>query len=266
MMETKNEREKGDALLFNRIAFQYARKDTVRSSSIPRKSLLLEAAGPIIEQRGTLGRVLDIGCGTGAPARYLKGFYREYTGVDQSENMIDTARLINRDIPDTRFLTGNIKTVHLSPHSFDFVLSVGALHHMTDLDTVMKAVCRLVKNDGYILVIEPQNGNPLIQMMRRIRMRLDSGYSRDQLFFSRRELLSVLENNGIDIVSCRYMGYFSTALAEVVLKPQFLFVPLSRFLTRLDSWLARRLPGWLRRMGFKLVVTGKRAPSPATLQ
>lgn len=257
MADPKNGKEKGEEALFNRIASQYARKDTVRSSMIPRKRLLLEAIHPLIKQIGTLGTVLDIGCGAGAPARYLKGLYRNYIGIDQSEKMVEVARLVNRDIPDTHFIAGNIKAIDLHHHSVDFILSLGALHHMTDLDTVMETLSRLVKSKGHILVIEPQNANPIIQMMRWLRMRLDPHYSRDQLFFSKEELVTLLERNRVKILSCRYMGFLSTPLAEVILKPQFFFVPLSRLFTRLDSWFFRRLPGWLRKLSFKLVITGR---------
>lgn len=257
MDESGAGREQDDEALFNRIALRYARKDTVASSMIPRKGLLQEAIGPLSRRLGSLGTVLDVGCGTGAPARYLQYQYTHYIGIDQSKKMIDAARLVNRDIPNARFLAGNLKSVDLSAHSVDLVLSVGALHHMTDLDRVMETVCHLAKKGGHILIIEPQSANPLIQVMRRIRMTLDSSYSKDQLFFSRDELVGLLERNKIEVLSCRYMGFLSTPMAEVIFNPQFLFVPLSRFLTSMDSWLNRRLPGSLKKMAYKLVITGR---------
>ncbi len=253
----KMKREKDDHALFNRIAYHYARKDIIRSSLIPRKSLLLEAIHPLLNQLDSLGTVLDIGCGAGAPAKYLRGYYQEYIGIDQSEKMVEAARLFNKDIPHTRFLTGNIKTIDLPSHTIDIILSIGALHHMTDLDMVMKAVCRLAKPNGFILVIEPQNANPLIQMMRRIRTWLDHSYSSDQLFFSRDELVFLFERNNIKNIFCDYMGYLSTPFAEVVLRPQFLFVPLSRIFTSVDSWFYRRLPEWVRKFSFKVVIRGQ---------
>ena len=252
-----NKKEQKDQALFDRIAWQYARKDLIRSSAISRKRLLLNAVQPLLGQMKSLGVILDIGCGVGAPAKYLQGYYRKYIGIDQSEKMIEAARIFNQGNPRTEFIAGNIKTLKLSGDPADVILSIGALHHMTELDLVMESLCRLARPKGFILAIEPQNANPLIRVMRRVRVWVDKSYSQDQIFFSRDELIDLFQRNGVRNLSFDYLGYFSTPLAEVVLYPQFFFSPLSRMTAGFDSWLINHLPGKLRKFSFKISYSAK---------
>ncbi len=252
-----NKKEQKDQALFDRIAWQYIRKDMIRSSLISRKQLLLDAVQPLLSQMNSLGVILDIGCGVGAPAKYLQGYYRKYIGIDQSEKMIEAARIFNRGNPRIEFIAGNIKTMKLSGEPADVILSIGALHHMTELDLVMDSLCRLARPKGFILAIEPQNANPLIQVMRRVRGWVDKSYSQDQVFFSRDELIDLFQRNGVRNLSFDYLGYFSTPLAEVVLYPQFFFSPLSRVAAGFDSWLINHLPEKLRKFSFKLAIRGQ---------
>jgi len=252
-----NKKEQRDRILFDRIARDYARKDIIASSRIARKQLVLDAVRPLLSGVNSLGVILDIGCGVGAPARYLEGCYDRYIGVDQSEKMIEAARIFNQGNPRVEFIAGNIKTLELSVEPADLVLSVGALHHMTELDSVMGSLRRLARPRGFILAIEPQNANPLIQLMRKARARFDRSYSVEQIFFSGEQLSDLFNRSGIRNVSFEYLGYVSVPMAEVVMHPQFIFSPLSRMAARVDSWLAYHLPGILRRFSFKIAVRGE---------
>ena len=55
---------------------------------------------------GIEGRTLDVGCGTGAEARYPGGAGHDVTGIDFSGSAIDTAR-DRTDCPAVSFLTGD---------------------------------------------------------------------------------------------------------------------------------------------------------------
>ena len=72
---SQTEREQADRALFDRIAPHYAQKDVVASSALARQRQLLAAIETVLHQREDLGTVVDVGCGAGAPARYLAGYY-----------------------------------------------------------------------------------------------------------------------------------------------------------------------------------------------
>jgi SAM-dependent methyltransferase len=76
--------------------------------------------------------VLDLGCGTGAPvAKYLveKGF--RVTGVDQSEKMLEIAKL---EVPEAQFIHSDMINVQLAPGfgaaiAWDSIFHVERKHH-----------------------------------------------------------------------------------------------------------------------------------------
>ena len=249
-------RERVDRDLFDRIASRYARKDIVASSSLARKHQLLAAIRPVLDQLPNLGTLVDIGCGVGAPARYLTGHYERYIGIDQSAEMIEAATAFNRGNLKAEFTAQNIKSRDLPQNVADVVLSDGALHHITELDEAMNALARIAKPGAFLVVREPQNGNPLLQTMRWIRGIVDASYSREQIFFSEAGLRELLSHNVTDI-AVEFQGFLSTPFAQVVMRPQFLSVPLCRAAISTDRWLDARLPAPLKKLSFNIIVIGR---------
>lgn len=258
---TEMTREQRDKSLFNQIAGRYARKESSASSALARKSKLLSIMKPVLAVRPNLGTIVDIGCGIGGPANYLAGHYDRYIGIDHSDELIAAAKLFNQNNPKAEFITASIKSQELSRNIADVILSDGALHHMTELDLVMKSLVGIAKPGAFIVAIEPQNANPFIRGMRWVRGFLDSTYSREQLFFSREYLRDLFSAAGITDLAVDYQGFFSTPFAEVVMVPQALFIPLSRRASSLDRWLQGNLPPALKKFSFNIVVTG-RFPEP----
>lgn len=249
-------REHEDRLLFDRIAAKYAHKDVAVSSALARKDQLLTAMRQAADGSARWGTIVDVGCGVGAPAHYLQGHYQEYIGIDQSAEMIEAAKIFNRDMPQARFLADNVKETHVPPHSADVILSIGALHHMTELDKVMESLVSIAKPGAKFVVIEPQNGNPLIQFMRGVRGLVDKAYSREQIFFSEAELVDLFTRHGITQLKITYQGYFSTPFAQVIASSNVLLVALSRLSVRMDNWLHIHLRGPLQKLSFDIIITG----------
>jgi len=250
-------REQADQELFDTIADRYARKDVVASSSLARKNQLLFALQPILDQSPNLGTVVDVGCGVGAPARYLEGHYERYVGIDQSEEMIKAAATFNRGNPRAEFMAKNIKSRHLPQNVADVILSDGALHHITELDHAMGSLARIAKPGAFLVVREPQTGNPLVQTMRRVRGIVDSAYSEEQVFFRERDLRSLFASHNITDLSVRFQGFLSPPFAQVVMHPQALTVRLSKLAVSIDRWLNAHLPAPLQKLSFNIVVIGR---------
>jgi SAM-dependent methyltransferase len=75
-----------------------------------------------------VGRVLDIGCGTGATTVAIAnrlGPHGECTGIDVSEAMLNLARqrAIAEGAPNARFLVGDAERHRFPPNAFDAVVS-----------------------------------------------------------------------------------------------------------------------------------------------
>lgn len=257
-------REQRDRALFDKIAPHYARKDTVLSSSLARRSQLLAALQPALRQCPHFDTVVDVGCGVGASARYLDGLYERYIGIDQSTELIKAAVAFNAGNHKAEFIAANIKSAALPPHTADLVLSDGALHHMAGLDEVMACLVSLARPGAFLVAREPQNGNPFIQLLRWLRSRIDASYSREQLFFAEGQLSALLQRHGLTILEIEFQGFCIPPFAQVVLPPQMVMTPLSRLAAWLDGWLHTHLPRPLKRLSFNIVVTAVFPPCAPT--
>ena len=247
-------RERSDRELFDRIAASYAKKDLVPSSRIARRAILKRAVLPLLSDGSRIGTVVDIGCGPGGQALHLAGDFDRYIGIDQSEAMIEAARALTHDLPEATFVHANVKSEDLPVGVADLVLLVGALHHMTDIGEVIESLKRLAKPGADFVAIEPHRGNPIIQAMRWLRVRNDREYSGDQHFFIKPELEQILADGGLTDVELRYQSFLTQPFAQVILPPQWLTAPLSRFAAAAEPFCEAVIPG---RLSWLLVAYGK---------
>ena len=99
--------------------------------------------------------VLDMGCGTGEYALwYASNGAKEVTGVDLSEGSLALANQKKNEsaIDNVTFHRMNVLELDFPDNSFDYVYSVGVLHHTGDPETGLKEMCRVVKPGGVIVI------------------------------------------------------------------------------------------------------------------
>jgi tRNA (uracil-5-)-methyltransferase TRM9 len=104
--------------------------------------------------------ILDLGCGNGELARRLEegGFTGQYTGLDNSQTLLDIARKRTSDNPAYRFLLVDIADPGWdtgletgSSARFDIILAFSVLHHLPGSLTrlhVLRKVRRIIQPDG----------------------------------------------------------------------------------------------------------------------
>ena len=250
-------REERDQQLFDNIAQNFDKKDTFNSTSIIRKKRLIRAVKPIIDNNNNLGNVIDVGCGVGSAAKYLKGKYKSYLGIDHSDGLIMAARKFNKDNENATFICSNIKAQELPKIKSDTILALGVLHHMTKLDIVLSSLKKMAKHGSYIVAIEPIDVNPFVQLLRWIRGKIDSSYSDEQHFFSVDQLINLFASNGLSNISVKYTGIFAKPLSTVVLHPQFIFIPISRLFIKLDNLIEKYFPWLMKKMAWDVVITAR---------
>ncbi len=248
--------ERRDRDLSDRIAPEYAQAYQVPSSTLSGRYIFLRALGPIFDANRELGVVLDAGCGIARAVDYLEGRFDRYVGVDHSEGMIETARRRVGERSDVELITASIKQLPVPDNIADTILVVGALHHMTDLPSVMASLKRVAKPGASFIALEPHSGNALIQFMRRFRKRLDSTYSADQVAFSGRELRDIAAAGGLVNAQTEYIGFVSPPFQYMRPRPQFIFRPLSKLAVVLDRCVDNLLFGRLRRLSWYIVLHG----------
>ncbi len=92
-------------------------------------------------------RVLDAGCGGGRYTKICGEAGATVIGADHSR-AVDKAQQLCAHLPDTRFVQADLKRLPLEPASFDFVFSIGVMHHDADTRAVFDAVATMVKPGG----------------------------------------------------------------------------------------------------------------------
>ncbi|MGY9075450.1 MAG: class I SAM-dependent methyltransferase [Acidimicrobiales bacterium] len=169
---------------------------------------------------GSLGRVLEVGCGAGFAAVYLEGLYNSYVGLDYSTELIEVAERLNHG-PNRTFVAENAAD-HLAPEPYDALFAVGVLHYFDDPKADFAGLVRHVRPGGWIIVNEPHPGKKAVTAMRSVRKKLDANYSADQVELSSPELISIFENAALTDVFTTAQGFLSTPFAEVPLPSKVL--------------------------------------------
>ena len=88
-------------------------------------------------------RVLDMGCGFGHVARYVRKMgAAEVLGIDISDRMIEAARQATDD-PAILYAVKAMQDLEPTPNRFDVVVSSMALQYIDDYETVVRTVARI---------------------------------------------------------------------------------------------------------------------------
>jgi MoaA/NifB/PqqE/SkfB family radical SAM enzyme/2-polyprenyl-3-methyl-5-hydroxy-6-metoxy-1,4-benzoquinol methylase len=112
--------------------------------------------GRIADYIGRLrGRVLDVGCGEQLYRDEIAALQRSgtihYTGLDPDEESLARLRAA---LPEARLHQGDIERFDGEPASYDHILCLRALNHVTDVDEALARMARLLRPEGSLLLVE----------------------------------------------------------------------------------------------------------------
>lgn len=95
--------------------------------------------------------ILDVGCGTGRWSKYLAGRARRIESIDPSDAVYAAAQLL-KECSEVRISRASVNNIPFADESFDFVFSLGVLHHIPDTARAMRDCVKKVKPGGRFLV------------------------------------------------------------------------------------------------------------------
>ena len=94
---------------------------------------------------------LDVGCGAGRHAGRAAALGAEIVGVDLS-HAIDVAARAHRHARSTHFVQADIGRLPFRAGAFDFIYSLGVLHHLPDPPRGFAVLPRHLKPDGALFI------------------------------------------------------------------------------------------------------------------
>ncbi|MBL0145297.1 MAG: class I SAM-dependent methyltransferase [Chitinophagaceae bacterium] len=90
----------------------------------------------------------DIGCGTGRWSKYMSTRCGYIEAIDPSNALIAADNLL-KGIENIRLTKASTETVPFADDTFDFVMSIGVLHHIPNTQKAMMDCVKKVKKGGY---------------------------------------------------------------------------------------------------------------------
>lgn len=125
---------------YNLIAEDFSR---TRGNVWPEISFLFEDIKPE-------DKILDLGCGNGRYYSLLKN--AQYTGIDNSESLVNLAR---RKHPEANFQIQDALNLNFKDNAFDKIYSIAVLHHIPSCEFRLKFLSeakRVLKPNGRIIL------------------------------------------------------------------------------------------------------------------
>jgi len=118
------------------------------------------------------GSALEIGLGYGTVSQLLAERFRDYRGLDIAAGPVSMVRhrLAMLGVEDTtvRVLQGSALAIPHADEMFDFVCTIGCLHHTGDLPRAVAELRRVLRPGGELLVML-YNSHSLRQVSMRVR-------------------------------------------------------------------------------------------------
>lgn len=130
--------------------------------------------------------LLDVGSGNGFFSYYFDKICNT-TAIDYSKKMIEMNPIKKKEVMDAN----NLK---FKSSSFDIVFCNALLHHVNDMNKVVKEMIRVSKK--YVIILEPNRNNPILFLYA-----LLVKEERKSLRFSQSFLKRLVRKNGLKIKS-----------------------------------------------------------------
>lgn len=123
-------------------------------------------------------RILDVGCGTGLCAPFLKPWTQRLTGVDLSQKMLDIAK--DKALYHTLHKGDIIEYMSKHPEAFDLIVAADVLPYFGDLATFFKTATHALAPGGHlILTTENHTGDDPYHLQNNARFAHHTDYLED---------------------------------------------------------------------------------------
>ena len=249
-MNNKNDLEKKDKLFFDKISEVYSSKDFIKDTKIYRNFINKFVFDQFLDNNQSTLNFLEVGCGIGSTSQLLNKYNINYTGIDYSEKLIKIAKQ-NFQSSRINFECINVKDYN-SNNLIDIIFMNGALHHMTDIDLVIRKFREILKENGTIVAIEPLDNNLFFKFLRNLRKKIDKNYSSDQFFFDYKLIEKIFSKHNIQYKLIPF-GFFTPPLAQIKL-PLNLNIFFYKLFTFIDIFIYKYFPQFIQKYSWNVII------------
>ena len=149
---------------------------------------------------------------------------REVVGIDTSLDNIERARARNSAV-NVHYVLCDGKLLPFRENAFDFVFTIGTLHHISPLGYVIREISRVLKRNGSIIGMEPNIFHPHATSLGSSPslLRVFTFLEKGEKPINPRDLVRVLEGNGFRLLHTEFaLGLkFLVGPLELILKPTY---------------------------------------------
>ncbi len=151
LAEIRQHRESAAQVYFSEHAHDWDELRRLHSSDETVEAALARALG-----EGPLGRLLDIGTGTGRMAEIFAGRTERIVALDKSLAMLRVARAKLQHLPTERveLVQGDFESLPFAEESFDTTLFHQVLHFAQNPRTALAEAARVTKPGGRIAIVD----------------------------------------------------------------------------------------------------------------
>ena len=97
-------------------------------------------------------KCIDIGCGTGRWSKILSKKVGHITLLEPSHKALNVAKKNLRETDNVSFINQSIESMNYKENTFDFVFSLGVLHHIKDIKVGLQNINKILKKDSPFLI------------------------------------------------------------------------------------------------------------------
>ena len=226
---------------YKRIHDEYQYHYFDKYSKFYRRRLIFEQIIRIIENSES---TLEVGCGGRENLNELLKMtdsIKIYHGVDISKKAVDSFN--SGDEKNFKGFLGDFTKKNFSLNKkYNCLLFFGSLHHMTqDLDTTIKNCSNLLKDNGFLILIEPNAA--FLNTIRNIWYKASDSFDHEnERALSIEEIRFLCESNNLSNISIKFggnVGFFIIYNSMILRTPKWLKYLSYKLLTYFDYILQK---------------------------
>lgn len=240
--------EQGNVLSSLVDQFQYLEKGPARHLHRIRMSFLTTKVGQLRKGKKRF-RILDLGCGDGVVAGYVKGT------IQADDNMLcfdispERLRRAKKNCSGVDAVAGDVRILPITDGSFDLVILHHVIEHVDGDLALLRECRRVIADEGTLLVGVPNEGGIIGSLTRRFH-RKEYETSEHVNFYSRESMKAMMQASGFTKVTVSLFGFM------------FPFLPFHYWILRNQPffWMGNKLTQLLGFTADSLLFTGRKTP------